>query len=91
MFLGDQVNSNHYGGITVRGINFTSTVHADGCLILNTQRQTNVVTITTVSACSTIQTGDRVNINFTDNPTYWGNPRAGDGFGYVHYIQPDGG
>ena len=73
MFLGDQVNSNHYGGITLRGVNFTSTVHADGCLILNTQRQTNVVTITTVSACSTIQTGDRVNINFTDNPTYWGN------------------
>ncbi|MGB8987785.1 MAG: hypothetical protein WCC37_14400, partial [Candidatus Sulfotelmatobacter sp.] len=73
MFLGDQVNSNHYGGITVRGVNFTSTVHADGCLILNTQRQTNVVTITTVTACSTIQTGDRVNINFTDNPTYWGN------------------
>ena len=73
MFLGDQVNSNHYGGITLRGVNFTSTVHADGCLILNTQRQTNVVTITTVTACSTIQTGDRVNINFTDNPTYWGN------------------
>ncbi len=73
MFLGDQVNSNHYGGITLRGVNFTSTVHADGCLILNTQRQTNVVTITTVSACSTIQTGDRVNINFTDNPRYWGN------------------
>jgi hypothetical protein len=73
MFLGDQVNSNHYGGITVRGVNFTSTVHADGCLILNTQRQANVVTITTVSACSTIQTGDRVNINFTDNPAYWGN------------------
>jgi hypothetical protein len=73
MFLGDQVSSNHYGGITLRGVNFTSTVHADGCLILNTQRQANVVTITTVSACSTIQTGDRVNINFTDNPAYWGN------------------
>jgi hypothetical protein len=73
MFLGDQVSSNHYGGITLRGVNFTSTVHADGCLILNTQRQANVVTITTASACSTIQTGDRVNINFTDNPAYWGN------------------
>jgi hypothetical protein len=73
MFLGDQVNSNHYGGITLRGVNFTSTVHADGCLVANTQRQSNVVTITTVSACSTIQTGDRVNINFTDNVAYWGN------------------
>jgi len=73
MFLGDQVSSNHYGGITLRGVNFTSTVHADGCLISNTQRQSNVVTITTVTACSTIQTGDRVNINFTDQTAYWGN------------------
>jgi hypothetical protein len=73
IFLGDQVNSNHYGALTLRGVNFTSTVHADGCLIANTQRQSNVVTITTVSACSTIQTGDRVNINFTDNVAYWGN------------------
>jgi len=73
IFMGDQVNSNHYGGLTLRGLNFTSTVHADGCLITNTQRQSNVVTITAASACSTIQNGDRVNINFTDNPAYWGN------------------
>jgi len=32
-----------------------------------------VVTITTASACSTIQSGDTVNINFTDNTAYWGN------------------
>jgi hypothetical protein len=73
MFLGDQVSSNHYGGITLRGVNFTTTVNADGCLIANTQRQSNVVTITTVSTCTTIQSGDRVNINFTDNAAYWGN------------------
>ncbi len=72
LFMGDQVNSNHYGGLTVRGINFSSTVGADGCLITNTARASNVVTITTASACSTIHTGDRVNINFTDNPAYWG-------------------
>ncbi len=73
MVLGDLVNSNHYGGVTLRGVNFTSTVKADGCQITNTQRQSNVVTITTASACGTIQNGDIVNINFTDNLTYWGN------------------
>ncbi|MFZ0199303.1 MAG: hypothetical protein WB523_19290 [Candidatus Sulfotelmatobacter sp.] len=73
MVLGDLVNSNHYGGVTLRGVNFTSTVKADGCQITNTQRQSNVVTITTASACSTIQNGDIVNINFTDNVAYWGN------------------
>jgi hypothetical protein len=70
--LGDLVNSNHYGGTTLRGVNFTSTVSADGCQITNTQRTSNVVTITVASGCSTIQSGDRVNINFTDVPSYWG-------------------
>ncbi|MGA8273776.1 MAG: hypothetical protein WB919_19595 [Candidatus Sulfotelmatobacter sp.] len=73
MVLGDLVNSNHYGGVTLRGVNFTSALRADGCQITNTQRQSNVVTITTASACSTIQNGDIVNINFTDSPAYWGN------------------
>jgi hypothetical protein len=73
MVLGDLVNSNHYGGVTVRGVNFTSTLRQDGCQVTNTQRQSNVVTIVTASACSTIQTGDTVNINFTDSPAYWGN------------------
>ena len=72
MVLGDLVNANHYGGLTLRGVNFTSTVNADGCQITNTQRTSNVVTITVASGCSTIQTGDRVNINFTDVPNYWG-------------------
>ncbi|MGA7220426.1 MAG: hypothetical protein WBX38_19075 [Candidatus Sulfotelmatobacter sp.] len=70
--LGDLVNSNHYGAVTLRGINLTSTVNSDGCQITNTQRQSNVVTITVASGCSTIQTGDLVNINFTDVPGYWG-------------------
>jgi hypothetical protein len=72
MVLGDLVNSNHYGGVTLRGVNMTSTVNADGCQITNTQRQSNVATITVASGCSTIQTGDLVNINFTDAPSYWG-------------------
>ena len=73
MLLGDLVNSNHYGGVTLRGVNFTSTLSSDGCQITNTQRQSNVVTITTATTCSTIQSGDIVNINFTDSPAYWGN------------------
>lgn len=73
MVLGDLVNSNHYGGVTLGGVNFTSKVSADGCQITNTQRLSNVVTITTAGACSTIQSGDTVNINFTDGTSYWGN------------------
>jgi hypothetical protein len=72
LVLGDLVNSNHYGAVTLRGVNLTSTVNADGCQITNTQRQSNVVTITVASGCSTMQSGDLVNINFTDNPSYWG-------------------
>lgn len=70
--LGDLTNSNHYGGVTLRGVNLTSTVNSDGCQITNTVRQSNVVTITVASGCGTIQTGDLVNINFTDSPSYWG-------------------
>ncbi len=70
--LGDLTNSNDYGGVTLRGVNLTSTVNSDGCQIKNTVRQSNVVTITVASGCSTIQTGDLVNINFTDSPSYWG-------------------
>jgi hypothetical protein len=72
MVLGDLVNSTHYDAVTLRGVNLTSTVNADGCQITNTQRQSNVVTITVASGCSTIQTGDLVNINFTDSTAYWG-------------------
>ena len=70
--MGDLTNSNHYGGVTLRGVNMTSTVNSDGCQITNTERQSNVVTITLASGCSTIQSGDLVNINFTDAPNYWG-------------------
>ena len=70
--LGDLVNSNHYGAVTLRGVNLTSTVNSDGCQITNAQRQSNLVTITVASGCNMIQTGDVVNINFTDTVNYWG-------------------
>lgn len=73
MVLGDLVNSNHYGGLTLRGLSFTSTVREDGCQIVRTERRSHVVTINTASPCPNIRTGDTVNINFTDNPAYWGN------------------
>jgi hypothetical protein len=72
MVLGDLVNANHYDAITLRGVHLTSTITSDGCQITNTQRQSNVVTITVASGCSAIQTGDLVNINFTDGTGYWG-------------------
>ena len=72
MLLGDLVNANHYGALTVRGVHFTSTLTVDGCQITNTQRQSNVVTITVTSGCASIQNGDIVNVNFTDSPAYWG-------------------
>ncbi len=72
MVLGDLTNSNHYGSVTVRGVHFTSTITVDGCQITNAQRQSNVVTITVTSGCTAIQSGDIVNINFTDSPAYWG-------------------
>jgi hypothetical protein len=70
--LGDLVSSNHYSGVNWRGVNLSSAINADGCQVTSTQRQSNVVTITVAAGCSTIQTGDVVNINFTDNAGYWG-------------------
>ncbi|MGA8764316.1 MAG: hypothetical protein WB562_15725, partial [Candidatus Sulfotelmatobacter sp.] len=91
MVLGDLTNSNHYGAVTVRGVHLTSTITSDGCQVTNTQRQSNVVTITVASGCSTIQSGDVVNINFTDNPVYWGShgPVTISGTS-ISYSQTDG-
>lgn len=71
IFLGDTANSNHYGNVTIKNLALTSTISQDGCLVTNTQRVSNVVTIT-VGTCSTILTGDTVNTNFTDDTRYWG-------------------
>jgi hypothetical protein len=70
--LGDLVSSNHYSGVNLRGVNLSSALNVDGCQVASTQRQSNLVTITVAGGCSTIQSGDVVNINFTDNPGYWG-------------------
>jgi hypothetical protein len=74
MVLGDLMNSNHYGNVTVRGIRFESAVSQDGCQIVSTRRTSNFVTITVASGCTTIQNGDTVVINFVDNTSlaYWG-------------------
>jgi hypothetical protein len=72
MVLGNLTNSNAYGAITIQGITFESAIDQDGCQITNTQRQSNVVTITVASGCSTLQTGDTVVIDYTDTASYWG-------------------
>jgi len=74
MVLGDLVNSNNYANVTVQGIRFETALSVDGCLITNTQRTSNVVTITVASGCSSIQTGDTVAIDFVDSSSnaYWG-------------------
>jgi hypothetical protein len=72
MVLGNLTNSNAYGAITIQGITFESAINQDGCQITNTQRQSNVVTVTVASGCSTIQTGDTVVIDYTDTTSYWG-------------------
>ena len=72
MVLGNLTNSNAYGAITIQGIAFQSAINQDGCHVTNTQRQSNVVTITVASGCSTIQTGDTVVIDYTDTTAYWG-------------------
>ena len=72
MVLGNLTNSNSYGAVTIQGITFESAINQDGCQVTNTQRQSNVVTITVASGCSTIQTGDMVVIDYTDTAAYWG-------------------
>jgi len=61
-----------YPNVALRGVTFTSGVTQDGCLITNTVESGGTATITVVSGCSTIITGDTVNIAFTDSTAFWG-------------------
>jgi hypothetical protein len=70
MVLGD-LTSLAWGQLTLRGARFSPSASIDGCQITNTQLSSNVVTLT-VSGCSTIQTGDTVVVDYTDDPAYWG-------------------
>lgn len=75
--IGDFSNSNDYQSNTVMGLSFRSPTNLSsspafaGVPITQTQRVSQIVTITTASAHG-FRVGDMVTIMFTDNSAYWG-------------------
>jgi hypothetical protein len=75
--VGDLSNSTDYTDNTVSGLSFRSPVNLSsnpafaGVAITQTQRTSQVVTVTTASAHG-FRVGDMVTILFTDNSSYWG-------------------
>ena len=75
--VGDLVNANHFTSNTLAGLsfrsptNFSANASYAGVPVSQTQRATNVVTITTSSAHG-FRVGDMVTILFTDSSAYWG-------------------
>lgn len=75
--IGDLKNSTHFTDNTVSGLSFRTPVNLAGnpsfagVAITQTQRTTQVVTITTARAHG-FRVGDMVTILFTDNNAYWG-------------------
>jgi hypothetical protein len=75
--VGNLTSSNAFGNNTVQGFSFrTPTSHASipayaGVAITNTQKASQLVTITTASAHG-FRPGDMVTILFTDSNAYWG-------------------
>ena len=75
--VGDLVNSNDYQSTTVMGLTFRSPTNLGsnpsfaGVAVTQTQRTSQVVTITTASSHG-YRVGDMVTILYTDNTAYWG-------------------
>ncbi len=75
--IGDLTNSNDYAGNTVSGLSFRTPVNLSGSpafagvAITQTQRSSQVVTVTTASPHG-FRVGDMVTILFTDSNAYWG-------------------
>jgi hypothetical protein len=75
--LGDLLVSNDYTDNTVAGLSFRSPVSLSGnpafagVAITQTQKTSQVITITTASAHG-FRVGDMVTLLFTDNSAYWG-------------------
>jgi hypothetical protein len=75
--VGDLRNSNDYANNTITGLSFRTPVNVSsnaafgGVAISQTQRTTQVVTVTTASAHG-FRVGDMVTILFTDSSSYWG-------------------
>jgi hypothetical protein len=92
--VGNLTGSNAFGNNTVQGFSFrTPTNYSSnpaylGVAITNTQRASQLVTITTASAHG-FRPGDMVTILFTDNNAYWGDARvtvvpSSTSFQYAH-------
>jgi hypothetical protein len=75
--VGDLKDSNRYGNNTIQGFSFRSPVNYStnpsyaGVVITQTQRASQVATITTATAHG-FRPGDMVTILFTDDSRYWG-------------------
>ncbi len=75
--IGDLSSSNDYANNTIVGISFRSPTNLSsnpafaGVAITQTQRASQIVTITTASPHG-FRVGDMVTIMFTDNNAYWG-------------------
>ena len=75
--IGDLLNSNDYTDTTISGLSFRTPVSLAsnpafaGTAITQTQRTSQVVTITTASPHG-FRVGDMVTILFTDSSSYWG-------------------
>ena len=92
--VGDLNNSNHYGNNTIQGFSFRTPVNYStnaafaGVAITQTQRASQVATITTATAHG-FRPGDMVTILFTDDSRYWGDAivqsvPSGTTFTYAH-------
>jgi hypothetical protein len=75
--VGDLKDSNHFGNSTIQGFSFRTPVNYStnpsyaGVAITQTQRASQVATITTATAHG-FRPGDMVTILFTDDSRYWG-------------------
>ncbi len=75
--VGDLTNSNHFGNNTIQGfsfrtpVNYATNLSYAGVAITQTQRASQLTTITTATAHG-FRPGDMVTILFTDDSRYWG-------------------
>jgi len=61
-----------YVNVALKGVTFSAGIQVDGCLVTNTGEAGGTATISVVSGCGNLRTGDLANINFTDSPSFWG-------------------
>ncbi len=92
--IGDLHNSNYFTDNTILGLSFRSPLNLSsspafaGAKIIQTQRTSQLVTITTARPHG-LRVGDMVTIMFTDSSSYWGDARvtavpSSTSFQYTH-------